>query len=105
MSKLNIHQKTASSPLFGWLKLHGLLALTGIMAPLLLLGAEIIIVPLSFAYYDPMQHSISLLAWAGLGWIESATFFITGFLLEAFAAVLLLGIRGVRGFYFPGLFY
>lgn len=95
MSEVN--QKTIYNPLFGWFKLHGFLALAGITGPLLLLGAEII-VPLSFANYSPVKDSISVLEWAGLGWIESATFILAGLLLEAFAAVLLLGIRGTRGF-------
>jgi hypothetical protein len=99
MGKTKIYQKTTANPLFGWLKLHGFLALAGIAGPLLLLGAELL-VPLSFVNYSPLHDSISMLAWAGMGWLESATFLIAGLLLETFAAALLLGIRGVMGFSF-----
>jgi hypothetical protein len=95
MNKMNVYQKTAANPVFGWLKLHGLLAMAGITGPLLLLGAEIVVLP-SVANYSPVKDSISSLAWTGLGWIESFTFLTTGLLLEVFAAVLLLGIRGTR---------
>ncbi len=92
MNKMNVYQKTTASPIFGWFKLHGFLAMAGIAGPLLLLGAEIVVLP-SVANYSPVKDSISSLAWTGLGWIESVTFLITGLLLEVFAAVLLLGIR------------
>jgi hypothetical membrane protein len=97
MSNTNVDQRTTASPFFGWLKIHGFLSMAGIMGPLLLLGAEIVVLP-SVANYSPVRDSISILAWTGLGWIESFTFLITGLLLEVFAAVLLLGIRGRRGF-------
>ena len=97
MNGTNINRRPTAASAFGWFKLHGFLALCGITGPLLLLGAELI-VPLSFLNYSPLRDSISLLAWAGFGWITSATFLITGLLLEVFAAVLLLGIRGTRGF-------
>ncbi len=98
VSRTNVYQRAPDGLLFGWLKLHGFLAIAGIAGPLLLLGAEIVVLP-SVTNYSPIQDSISSLAWAGLGWIESGTFLITGLLLEVFAAVLLLGIRGVRGFH------
>jgi hypothetical protein len=99
MGKMYLRQATTANPLFGWLKLHGFLALAGIAGPLLLLGAELL-VPLSFVNYSPLQDSISMLAWAGMGWLETSSFLIAGLLLETFAAALLLGIRGVRGFSF-----
>jgi hypothetical protein len=97
VSNMNEYQRTTASPVFGWFKLHGFLAIASIAAPLLLLGAEFSVLP-SFANYSPVQDSINSLAWAGLGWLRSATFLITGLLLEAFAAILLLGIRGEKGF-------
>jgi hypothetical protein len=97
LSNTNVYQGTSANPVFGWLKLHGFLSMAGIMGPLLLLGAEIVVLP-SVANYSPVRDSISILAWTGLGWIESFTFLTTGLLLEVFAAVLLLGIRGRRGF-------
>lgn len=101
MDNTNVYQRTGASPVFGWLKLHGFLAMAGILGPLLLLGAEIVVFP-SVGNYNPIRDSISILAWTGLGWIETSTFLTTGFLLEVFAAVLLLGIRGGRGFN-PGI--
>jgi hypothetical protein len=97
MNRANVYQRTTTSPLFGWLKLHGVLAMAGILGPLLMLGAEIVVFP-SVGNYSPVRDSISLLAWTGLGWIETSTFLTAGLLLEVFAAVLLLGIKGRRGF-------
>ena len=97
MSNMNMHQKTTAGPVFGWLKLHGFLTMAGIAGPLLFLGGEILVVP-SVANYSLVNDSISSLAWAGLGWIESFSLLTTGLLLEVFATVLLLGIRGTRGF-------
>lgn len=97
MNKMSVDQQTNASPLFGWFKLHEFLAVAGIAGPLLLLGAEIVVLP-SVGNYSPVRDSISSLAWGWLGWIESSTFLITGLLLETFAAVLLLGIRWSRGF-------
>jgi hypothetical protein len=97
MNKMNVYQRTTTSPLFDWFMRYGFLAMAGIAGPLLLLGAEIVVLP-SVANYSPVQDSISILAWTGLGWIESGTFLITGLLLEVFAAILLLGIRGSGGF-------
>jgi hypothetical membrane protein len=91
----NINASSASA-LF---KLYGFLALAGITGPWLLLGAELI-VPLSLVNYSPLRDSISMLVWSGLGWIQSATLLIAGLLLEVFAAVLFLGIRGAKGFKF-----
>jgi hypothetical membrane protein len=97
LNEVDICQRRSANPISGWFTLHGFLAMAGIAGPLLLLGAEIVVLP-SVANYSPVKDSISALAWAGLGWIESGTFLITGLLLEVFAAVLFLGIRGARGF-------
>ena len=97
VSNTNISPGSTACPVFGWLKLHGFLAMAGISGPLLLLGAEIMVLP-SVANYSPLQNSISSLAWTSLGWIECLTFLTTGLLLETFAAVLFLGVRARRGF-------
>ena len=99
MIETAINQRRNANSESALFKLHGFLALAGITAPWLLIGAELI-VPLSFFNYNPVRDSISMLVWAGLGWIQSATLIISGLLLEVFAATLLVGVRGVRGFKF-----
>ncbi len=99
MIETAINRRRDANPANAWYKLQGFLALAGITGPWILILAELI-VPLSFFNYSPMRDSISMLVWAGLGWIQSATLIIAGLLLEVFAATLLLGVRGVRGFKF-----
>jgi hypothetical protein len=90
-------QTLTSNPVFAWLKLHGLLALTGIAGPLFLLAGEFVAVP-SAGGYSLMKDSISSLAWAGMGWVQSLSFLATGLLIEGFAVGLLLNIKRARGF-------
>jgi hypothetical membrane protein len=96
MNKSYLYQNMIGSPLFGWLKLYGLLVLAGIAAPLLLLVSELVILP-SAVGYSLVRDSISSLAWAGMGWVQNVSFLTTGLLVEGFAAILLLGVPRARG--------
>jgi hypothetical protein len=64
----------------------------------------LIITDLTVAFSDPgynlMRHSISSLAWAHLGWVQTIGFLAMGLLMEVFVMGLFLNIRGVRGFGF-----
>jgi hypothetical protein len=90
-------QTLISNPVFAWLKLHGFLALTGVVGPLFLLAGEFVTVP-SAGGYSLMKDSISSLAWAGMGWVQNLSFLATGLLIEAFAVGLLLNIKRAGGF-------
>ncbi len=81
----------------GRLNVNSILALAGIAGPIIL-----IITDLTVAFSDPgynlVRHSISSLAWARLGWVQTIGFLAIGLLVEVFVAGLFFNIRGVRGF-------
>lgn len=89
--------KAISGSNTSWPKLRSLLAMAGVIGPLLLLTAEIMVLP-TVHDYSPIRDSISSLAWTALGWVENGSFVTTGLLMEIFAAVLFLGIRGAKAF-------
>lgn len=88
-------------PFFGRLNLNGLLALAGVAGPIVLLIADLI-AALSAAgnNYSLVRHSISILAWMPMGWLQTVGFLAIGLLVEMFAAGLFLSIRRARGFAF-----
>jgi hypothetical membrane protein len=79
--------------------LNIVLALAGIVGPIMLVVADMI-VAFSDPGYNLIRHSISSLAWARLGWVQTIGFLAIGLLVELFVAGLYLNIRGVRGFGF-----
>jgi hypothetical membrane protein len=90
-------QALTARPVFGPLNIVGTLALAGILGPAILIFTDIT-VAFSNPGYDYLRHSISSLAWAPLGWVQTIGFLAIGLLVEIFVAGLALGIRGVRGF-------
>lgn len=88
-----------SEPLLGTLDITGILALGGIVGPLVLIIAD-----LSAAFsqtgYSFIRDSISSLALTHLGWIQTIGFLAIGLLIQFFAAGLLISIRKRRGFGF-----
>jgi hypothetical protein len=82
-----------------------LMALAGMAGPLVLLIADLIAArSAEVNSYNLIRHSISLLAWMPLGWIQTIGFLTIGLLVEVFAAGLFLSIRGIRGFGFGIIF-
>jgi hypothetical protein len=55
-------------------------------------------VALSDPGYNYLRHSISSLAWANLGWVQTLGFLAIGLLTECFVAGLYFSIDGRRGF-------
>ncbi|MFH1639164.1 MAG: DUF998 domain-containing protein [Chloroflexota bacterium] len=81
----------------GPLNILGILALSGVAGPLVL-----IITDLTAAFSEPgynlIRDSISHLALTPMGWVQTIGFLAIGLLVEIFVAGLLFGIRGKRGF-------
>jgi hypothetical membrane protein len=94
---MELFRDLTSKPILGPLNVIGVLALAGILGPLILIVTDFT-VAFSNPGYDYLRHSISSLAWAPLGWVQTIGFLAIGLLVEVFVAGLLLGIRGVRGF-------
>jgi len=49
------------------------------------------------AYYDPLRHPVSSLAFGDSGWTQRANFLVAGFLILAFALGLRRALRPLRG--------
>lgn len=92
----------AISPVLSFVKrlnARSALAFAGIAGPLVLAVTD-----LTAAFTNPdyslVRDSISSLALARLGWLQTIGFLAIGLLVEIFVAGLLFNIRGVRGFRF-----
>ena len=87
-----------SQPHFlGRLDIHGILALAGIVGPLVLIALDLT-AALAVPKYDLIRDSISSLALTSLGWIQTIGFLVIGLLIEIFTAGLFLNIKRRRGF-------
>jgi hypothetical membrane protein len=84
---------------FGMLDTHGILALAGIVGPLILVTMDLIA---AFAEpkYSLVRQSMSSLALTSKGWIETIGFMMMGLMIESFTAGLYLNIKRRRGFGF-----
>jgi hypothetical protein len=94
-----MHQEALSRPIKGRINLNTILALAGIIGPLILIAADYT-VAFSDPGYNFIRHSISSLAWAKLGWLQTISFLAIGLLVEIFVAGLYFNISGRRGFGF-----
>jgi hypothetical protein len=83
--------------IIGPLNIYSLLALAGIVGPVVLIITNLT-ASFSVLNYSFIRDSISSLAWTPMGWLQSIGFLVVGLLVEVFAAGLLFGIRGTRGF-------
>jgi hypothetical protein len=83
--------------IFGPLNIYGILALTGIIGPAVLIMANLI-ASFSEPSYSLIRDSISSLVWTPLGWLQSIGFLIVGLLVEVFSTGLLFSIRAAPGF-------
>jgi len=90
-------QDSRPRSLIGPLNIYSLLAVAGIVGPLVL-----IITDLTAAFleprYNPIRDSISSLALTSMGWVQTIGFLVIGLLVEVFVAGILFGVRGKRGF-------
>jgi len=81
----------------GPLNAHSILALAGVVGPLVLIAADLT-AAISQPGYSPIRDSISSLAWSPMGWLQTIGFLTVGLLVEVFVGGLFFGIRGGRGF-------
>ena len=78
--------------ILGVLDAHGILALAGMVGPLVLVALDIA-ASVSEPKYSLIRDSISALGLTSLGWIQTIGFVIFGLLVEIFTAGLFLNIR------------
>ena len=90
-------QDSGPPSIIGPLNIYSLLALAGVVGPIVLVIANLI-ASFSAPGYKLIRDSISSLAWTPMGWLQSIGFLAIGLLVEVFAAGLLFSIRGARGF-------
>ena len=83
--------------IIGPLNIYGVLALAGIVGPLVFTIADLA-AALSEPRYNLIRDSISSLAWTSIGWLQTIGFLAIGLLVEVFVAGLLFSIHGARGF-------
>ena len=79
------------------LTVSGILALAGIIGPVIL-GVTDVIAAYSEPGYNPISDSISSLVWTPMGWLQVIGFLAIGLLVEVFVAGLFLSIRGAWSF-------
>ena len=84
-------------PIIGPLNIYSLLALAGVVGPVVLIITNLT-ASFSVSGYSFIRDSISSLAWTPMGWLQSIGFLVVGLLVEVFAVGLLFSIRGRRGF-------
>lgn len=92
-----IFSKLNPQRFFGALDMRGVLALSGVVGPLVLVVAEVIAAA-SQSDYDFVRDSISSLAMTPLGWVQTIGFLAIGLLIEIFAAGLFLNMHRKAGF-------
>ena len=83
--------------IIGPLNIYGLLALAGIIGPIVFIITNLVII-FSNPGYDILHNTVSSLAWTHLGWLQSIGFLAVGLFVEVFDAGLLFSVRGRRGF-------
>ena len=90
-------QKSGPRTIIGSLNVYGIMALSGIVGPLVL-GIAGVTAAFSHPGYDPIRESISSLALTPMGWLQSIGFLVFGLLTEVFVVGLFFSIRRGRGF-------
>jgi len=92
-----VSQDSRPSPIVGPLNVYSLLALAGIIGPLVFVIADLT-AAFSEPNYNLVRDSISSLAWTPMGWLQTIGFLTIGLLVEVLVAGLFFSIRGARGF-------
>ena len=92
-----MYRNLRSWSIFRQLNIHSLLALAGVLGPLVLILGDLT-ASFSTPEYNLIRNSISSLALTSLGWLQTIGFLAMGLLVEIFVAGLLFNIHGTRGF-------
>jgi hypothetical protein len=90
-------QKSGPRTIIGSLNAYGIVALSGMVGPLVL-GIAGVTAAFSHPGYDPIRESISSLALTPMGWLQSIGFLVFGLLTEVFVVGFFFSIRRGRGF-------
>ncbi len=90
-------QDTRPPAIIGPFNIYGVLAIAGIIGPVVFIVTNLITI-LFAEEYHPLSSTISSLAWSRLGWLQSIGFLSVGLLVEIFAAGLLFSVQTKRGF-------
>ena len=90
-------QKSGPQTVVGRLNVYGILALFGIIGPLVLVITSVT-AAFSNPGYDPIRESISSLSLTPMGWLQTIGFLVLGLLTEGFTVGLFFSIRRARGF-------
>lgn len=85
-------------PFFKLWNFHTVLAIAGIVGPIMLSVGDLS-AGLTSPNYSIVQNSISSLALTSAGWIQTIGFLTLGLLVEIFTAGLLFNMKSSRGFY------
>ena len=88
-----MYQDSKPRTILGPLSVYGVLALAGIVAPIIFIITNLIAAFSLYPDYNFIRDSISSLAWTPLGWVQTIGFMIMGLLIEAFIIGLLLSVR------------
>ena len=89
-----MYQDSKQPTILGPLSVYGVLALAGIVAPIIFIITNLIAAFSSYPDYNFIRDSISSLAWTPLGWVQTIGFMIMGLLIEVFIVGFLLSVRG-----------
>ena len=92
-----MYENSKPRTILGPLSVYGVLALTGVVAPVIFIAANLT-AAFSSPNYNFIRDSISSLALSPLGWVQTIGFMLMGLLIEAFVIGLILSIRGGWGF-------
>jgi len=89
-----MYQDSQQPTILGPLSVYGVLALAGIIAPIIFIITNLITAFSSYPEYKFIRDSISSLALTPLGWVQTIGFMIMGLLIEVFIIGLILSVRG-----------
>ena len=92
-----MYESSKPRTILGPLSVYGVLALMGVVAPVIFIAANLT-AAFSAPDYSFIRDSISSLALSPLGWVQTIGFMLMGLLIEAFVIGLILSIRGGWGF-------
>ncbi len=95
--EISIPEKVFLLSTYERLSIKLFLSIAGIIGPLIFIATDISL-GLTVPGYNFIKDSISSLAWAPLGWLQTLKFMAMGLLLELFVAGLFLSVRRQRGF-------
>jgi hypothetical membrane protein len=90
--------KRKARDFFTRLNIHSLLAVAGIIGPLMLTVGDLV-AALSDPKYSLVQNSISSLALTGIGWLQTIGFLALGLLVEIFTTGFMFNVKRYKWFH------